>query len=384
MIRNFERLRALDLGYTRDVATLTVPLEGTMNYDDPQSRIQLVSRVEEELEALPGVQQAGVTCIFPSNRGNFLAAIEIAGRPVEPNQSLIINHRLVSPGFLPALGVPLLQGRQFTEADREGSQPVAIISDALAKKYFPGEDPIGKRLRSQRAGTDTPWLTIVGVVGDVKEFYDVTETWYLPYAQNADGRFANQLVFTVRTSLADITEGLRQAVWAVDPNLPVFGAATVEEMYADSLSEQRLGSLMVLFFATFGLLMAALGIYGVMSYAVNERTREIGIGMALGAEPGQIFRSILRRGAKLALAGVGIGLVGAIALTRFLSSLLTEVEPTDPAVFASVSLLLVLVTMAACFVPAHRATKVDPIVALRSEYAGVAQYWRTRFVCAKL
>jgi putative ABC transport system permease protein len=160
---------------------------------------------------------------------------------------------------------------------------------------------------------------------------------------------------------------LRRAVWAVDPALPVFGTATVEEMYADSLTEQKFGTFMWGFFAAFGLLMAAMGIYGVMSYAVNERTREIGIGIALGAEPGQVLRSILRRGAQLALGGVGIGLVAAMALTRYLRSMLTEVGSTDPVVFASVSLLLVLVALAACYVPAHRATKVDPIEALRSE-----------------
>ncbi len=367
MIRNFERLQALDLGYATDVVTLTVPLESSLGYNEASSRIQFVRQVEQEMEALPGVQEAGVTCIFPSSRGNFLAAIEIDGRPVDPNQSLIINHRLVSSGFLPTLGVPLLQGRHFTEADREGSQPVAIISEALAKKYFPGDDPIGKRLRSQRSDADTPWLNVVGVVGDVKEFYDVTETWYLPYAQNADRRFANQLVFTVRSAVPGIADGLRRAVWAVDPALPVFGTATVEEMYADSLTEQKFGTFMWAFFAAFGLLMAAMGIYGVMSYAVNERTREIGIGIALGAEPGQVLRSILRRGAQLALGGVGIGLVAAMALTRYLRSMLTEVGSTDPVVFASVSLLLVLVALAACYVPAHRATKVDPIEALRSE-----------------
>ncbi len=151
MIRNFERLRAIDLGYATDVVTLTVPLESSPGYNEASSRIQFVRQVEQELEALPGVQGAGVTCIFPSSRGNFLAAIEIDGRPLDPNQSLIINHRLVSPGFLPALGVPLRQGRHFTEADREGSQPVAIISDALAKKYFPGRSASESRWEPSRA-----------------------------------------------------------------------------------------------------------------------------------------------------------------------------------------------------------------------------------------
>jgi putative ABC transport system permease protein len=369
MMRNFERLHNVGLGYADDeVATLTVSLDSSSHYESASARVQFVRDVERELAALPGVENAGATCIFPSSRGNFLAAIEIEGRPLEPNETLIINHRLVSAGFLNALGVPLLRGRHFTEADREGSQPVVTISDALARKYFPGDDPIGKRVRSHRAGTETPWHTIVGVVGDVKEFYDVDETWYLPYAQTAGSRFATQVVFAVRSKAPDsVINDLRRAVWAVDPTLPVFNTATVEELFAESLTEQRLGTVTVGLFAGFGLFMAALGIYGVMSYSVNERTREIGIGMALGAQRGQVLGSVLVRGGRLAFLGVGIGLVGALALTRFMSSLITEVEATDPLVFAVVSSLLVVVALAACFIPARRATKIDPVEALRFE-----------------
>ena len=369
MIRNFERLHGMDLGYARDeVVTLTVSLESSTKYESVTSRVQFVREVEEHLEALPGVEGAGATSIFPSSRGNFLAAIEIEGRPLDPNETLIINHRMVSPYFHQALGIPLVRGRLFTEADREGSPPVAIVSEALANKYFPGEDPIGKRLRNQRGGADAPWLTIVGLVKDVQEFYDVTETWYVPYAQNAGSPFGTQVVFAVRAkALESVIASLRRAVWAVDPSLPVFGTATTEELYAESVTEQRLGTTMVGLFAVFGLLMAALGIYGVMSYGVSERKREIGIGMALGAERRQILGSVIRRGARLALVGVGIGLAGASALTRFMASLLTEVEATDPVVFATVALLLVFVALAACWVPAHRATKIDPVEALRAE-----------------
>jgi putative ABC transport system permease protein len=348
--------------------TLTVSLDSSTKYETVPARVQFVRDVEEQMEALPGVDEAGATTIFPSSRGNFIAAIEIEGRPLEPNETLVINHRMVSPDFHRALGVPLLRGRLFTEADREGAPPVAIVSNALAKKYFPGEDPIGKRLRNVRAGADSPWITIVGMVGDVKEFYDVAETWYLPYAQNAASPFGRQVVFAARTKVLDgIVDGLRRAVWTVDPSLPVFETATAEELYAESMVEQRLGTTMVGLFAAFGLLMAALGIYGVMSYAVSERTREIGIGIALGARSGQILASVLFRGARLALIGVGIGLAGAMALTRYMSSLLTEVEATDPMVFASVSVLLVIVALVACFIPARRATNIDPVEALRSQ-----------------
>jgi putative ABC transport system permease protein len=297
-----------------------------------------------------------------------LAAIEIEGRPTEPNETLIINHRMVSPSFHQALGIPLIRGRLFNEADRDGSSPVAVVSEALASKYFPGEDPIGKRLRNQRGGADAPWITIVGLVGDVHEFYDVKETWYIPYAQNAISPFGGQLVFAVRAKgLDSVSDSLRRAVWAVDPTLPVFGTATTEELYGESVTEQRLGTTMVGLFAIFGLLMAALGIYGVMSYSVSERTREIGIGMALGARRGQILSSVIGRGLRLALVGVAIGLAGALALTRFMSSILTEVGATDPSVFVTVASLLTIVAIAACWIPALRATKIDPVEALRSE-----------------
>ncbi len=363
------RMLAKKRGFTLVVVvTFTVSLSGSPQYESAESKVRFVEQVEEQLEAVPGIDETGVTCIFPSSRGNFLAAIEIDGRSLEADETLIINHRLVSPDFHRALGVSLRQGRLFTEADREGAPPVAIISEALAKKYFPGENPLGKRLRNQRAPEGSPWQTVVGVVGDVKEFYDVRETWYLPYAQNGESQFASQLIFAVRTkALEGVAGDMRRAVWAVDPALPVFRTATVEELYAESLNEQRLGTFLVGLFAAFGLLMAALGIYGVMSYAVRERTREIGIGMALGAEPGQILGSVLYRGARMALSGVAIGLVGAMALTRFMGGLLTEVEATDPMVFTSVSSILVLVALVACLIPAWRATRIDPVEALRSE-----------------
>jgi putative ABC transport system permease protein len=369
MIRNLEKLYGLDLGYASDeVVTLTVSLSSSSKYESDVARVQFVHDVEDQLEALPGVEAAGTTSIFPSSRGNFLAAIEIEGRPTEPNETLIINHRMVSPSFHRALGIPLIRGRLFNEADRDGSSPVAVVSEALASKYFPGEDPIGKRLRNQRGGADAPWITIVGLVGDVHEFYDVKETWYIPYAQNAISPFGGQLVFAVRAKgLDSVSDSLRRAVWAVDPTLPVFGTATTEELYGESVTEQRLGTTMVGLFAIFGLLMAALGIYGVMSYGVSERTREIGIGMALGARRGQILSSVIGRGLRLALVGVAIGLAGALALTRFMSSILTEVGATDPSVFATVASLLTIVAIAACWIPALRATKIDPVEALRSE-----------------
>ncbi len=369
MIRNFQRLQRADLGYpVQGLITMSVSLASS-DYAAPQARTNFIRQVEEQLEAVPGIQAAGMTCIFPLPPANFLASVVIEGRPLAPNQQLIINHRLVTPGFFRAMGIPLLRGRLLAEADNQNSQPVAVISETMAHRYWPGEDPLGKQVRNVRAGDQAPWLTVVGIVGGVQEPGEISSTWYLPYAQHAQSRAASSVIFVVRgaSDLSGLVSGLRRAVWAVDPAMPVYDIATVEGQYADTLSQQRLGTLLVGLFAAFGLLLAGLGIYGVMSYAVSQRTHEIGIRMALGAQPGDILRWILRQGTLLVLLGVMIGLGGAMALTRFMSSLLSEVEATDPVTFAGVAFLLAAVALLACYIPARRATKVDPMVALRYE-----------------
>ena len=369
MIRNFERLYQANLGYrTEGLATLRVSLSGS-EYRNPPSRIHFVQQVEEQLEVLPGIEVAGATSIFPLPPANFIARVVIEGHPQTPNEQLIVNHRLVSPGFFRALGIPLLRGRLLTEADDAESPPVVVISDAMARRYWPGEDPLGKRVRNARQGECAPWVTVVGIVGSVREPGEIEDTWYLPYPQHAETRQATRVVFAVRTAanLDDLSKSLRQAVWAVDPTMAVHQISTVKEQYAETLSEQRLSTIVLGMFAGFGLLIAGLGIYGVMSYAVSQRTHEIGIRLALGAQPGQILRWILRQGTLLVLIGVALGLGGAVALTRFMSSLLSEVEPTDPATLVVVSLLLAAVALLACYVPARRATRVDPMTALRYE-----------------
>jgi putative ABC transport system permease protein len=367
MIRNLQRLYQTDLGYRHEHL---INLKVTLNearYGTAQPRVNLVRQIEEQLKAVPGVEAAGATCIFPLRGGNFLASLEIDGRPRELNQRFIVNHRLVSPGFLQTLGMPLLQGRLLTAADNEQSQPVVIVSRALARRYFPDQDPLGQRVRNLRDGAASPWLKIVGVVGDVKEFYDVSETWYLPYAQHAGSNLAAQVIFSVRatTGLASIASGLRRAVWASDPTLPVYDLATVEEKFAETLSQQQMGTVLLGVFAGVGLLMAALGIFGVMSYAVSQRTHEIGIRLALGAQPREILSLILKQGVNLVLLGLAFGLSGALIITRLLASLLLEVGVTDPVILISVAALMAAVALLACYVPARRAAKLDPMLALR-------------------
>lgn len=369
MLRHLQRLSQTDLGYRYEqLVNFTVSLADA-RYGAAQPRLNLVRQVEEQLQAVPGVQAAGATCLFPLRGGNFLANLEIEGRPREPNQRLMVNHRLVTPGFFKTLELPLVQGRLFTAADNEQTQPVVVISRALARRYFPDQNPLGQRVRNLRDGAAAPWLTIVGVVGDVKEFYDVAETWYLPYAQQAGSNLAAQVIFSVRAAARpeSLAASLRRAVQASDPALPLYDLGLVEEKFAATFAPQRLGATLLSVFAGFGLLLAALGIFGVMSYAVSQRTHEIRIRLALGAEPRTILSLVLKQGVKLVMVGLACGLSGAWLITQWLARLLALGSGTEPVMLLGVAALMATVALVACYLPARRATKVDPLSALRQE-----------------
>jgi putative ABC transport system permease protein len=271
--------------------------------------------------------------------------------------------------------VPLVRGRWFTERDSSNSQPVVLVSESMARRYWPGEDPVGKRVRVVPSEAGAPWLTVVGVVGDVVQPRlgdDIEETWYVPYAQSLEPGTSwtvMEIYLAVRTAIdpAVAVDSVKRAIWQVDKTLPVYDVISGASFYAETISPKRVSTILGVCFSALGLFMAVLGIYGVASYAVSQRTHEIGIRMALGAQPGHILRWILRQGILLVLLGVVIGLAGAVALTRFMSSLLSEVEATDPVTFAGVAFLLAAVALLACYIPARRATKVDPMVALRYE-----------------
>jgi putative ABC transport system permease protein len=298
-----------------------------------------------------------------------VAELAIEGRESRPGASQLVNSRMVTPGFLEAVGIPLLQGRTITEADRSDALPVVVISAALARRYFPGEDAIGRRVRNGRAGEDAPWMTIVGIVGDVREFYEVDETWYTSYAQGANSFLAARAVFVLRsnTHIPPTIPAVREAMVAVDPNLPIFSATTAEDMYAASYSRQGQAAKLGTIFAAFALLLASIGIYGSISYGVSRRTREFGVRMALGSDRAAILRGVAAEGGKLVLVGMIIGAVGALSLARFLSSALTEIGAFDIPTFAIASLVLAAAALGAAFVPAVRATRIDPVEALRHE-----------------
>jgi predicted permease len=280
----------------------------------------------------------------------------------------MIQHTVVLPGYFATLGIPLLSGRDFNETDGPNAPKVTIIDERLAREYWPNDSPLGKRIRFGPPEDNEPWHTVVGVVGAVRHERLDAETRksvYLPHQQIP----VNGLALIVRAAAApeSLTAAVRGKVREIDPDLPVRNVMTMENVVAESIWQPRIYTILFGVFAVVALILATVGIYGVMSYTVSTRTREFGLRMALGAQSGHLLRLILGQGMRLALFGVGAGLLGAFALTRLLKNLLFEVKATDPLTFILIAGLLTLVALAACWLPARRATKVDPLVALRYE-----------------
>jgi len=366
MIKSFVRLEQVNPGFEpHNVLTVRLTLPPAQ-YPDNRSRAAFVQQVVQRFQSIPGVQSAAAISRLPLTSGNSSRGVSISGRPTDgtgdgPNA----DYRVISSDYFRTIGTPLLKGRAFTEADNTNAPPVAIINESMAKQYWPGEDPLGQRLRID---TDDPWMEIVGVVGDVKHFGLDTESrseFYVPYL-NDPWPFMTAVVRTTG-SPNGLPDAMRNEVWAVDKEMPVSDIKTMEQLLSASIARRRFNMLLLGIFASVALLLAAVGIYGVISYSVTQRTHEMGIRMALGAKPSDVVKLVVGQGIALTLTGVGIGLAGAFALTRVLASLLFEVGTTDLATFVGISLLLTGVALGACFIPARRAAKVDPMVALRYE-----------------
>lgn len=367
LIQTLANLQHVRLGFdSRDL--MTFQLAPPVAQYPLNSKAPLLYRdLGESLRSLPGVSGAAVSSGIPFGAGNFTThPMLTTGQSVLPPGTLVpIDWRLVSPGYFKTMGIPLLRGRDFTDADGPNSPPVMIVSQATAKKFWGDADPIGRSLT--RSADRRTAFTIVGVVGDVRSTALNQESPALYYS--AASRVWPLMDVAVRTSGSPeaLLSAIRRRVHELDAQLALANVRTMDEWLSNSAAQPRLNSSLLTVFAIVALLIAAIGIYGVLAYSVNQRTREIGMRMALGATPRDVLRLVVGEGMAVVLAGIGIGLAGGLALGRALSNLVYGVTVRDPATFASVALILAIVAFAACVIPARRAMRVDPIVALRYE-----------------
>ena len=373
LLRSFSRLQEVSPGFQPDhLLVADLPLSQNA-YAKPELRYEFFDRLVERAKTLPGVKSAGAASFLPVSGGGSLIQFNIEGRPPKtPHDYVAAGYRTVTPKYMETMGVPLLQGRNIAAGDVEKAPAVVVINASMARTYFPGKNPLGKRMQiGATPDKDVPYMEIVGVVGDVLQGLDTDAKaeMYLPYRQADTVLPVFQLSVVLRTSGDPRlqTAALRSAVREIDPNQPVVKIRTMEENMATSVTEPRFRTWLIGIFAALALVLAAVGIYGVMSYSVNQRTNEMGIRVTLGAQPNDVFRIVVGEGLRLALIGVGVGLIGALAATRVLRTFLYGVSAIDPVTFAVTAALLTLVAVAACYFPARRATRVDPMVALRYE-----------------
>jgi putative ABC transport system permease protein len=367
LVRSFVRLQQVDPGFNpKNLLTAFVMLPSS-KYPEPHRQAVFFHEVMDRITSLPGVECAGAADSAPMLT-NDTGPVSIEGHPVRPDEVEIQAERpKITPDYFCAMGIGLLRGRTFTWADNEGSLPVAIINESAARQYWPNEDALGKRVKLED-GSAPVWRQVVGIVGDVRQDSLVKAgrpEVYAPLLQVP----VPYMVLAVRTRAepAALTAAARHAVMAVDKDQPLFQIKTMEQVVGDSIAGRRFQMSVLSIFATIALGLAAIGIYGLMSYTVNQRTHEIGIRMALGAKRGDVLHLVVRRGMMLAIVGVVLGTVGALLLTRFLSGMLYGVGVNDPTTLLSVATLLIGVAALATYIPARRATQVDPMVALRHE-----------------
>jgi putative ABC transport system permease protein len=372
LLRSFQRLRQVDLGFKTDhklTLRLDLPLP---KYLKAETRDAFYSEVLRRVDEVPGVESAGMISFLPLSTSGMKFGFSVEGRAQPGDMNLpFALYRAVSADYFRATEIPLQRGRFFDAHDSRDSQPVVVVNHLLAEHFWPGEDPTGKRLKVGPVDAPNPWATVVGVAGDVRQtgFYGEPQfELYAPSTQERRSWLApRDLVVRTNGDAAAIAGAVRQAVWAVDKDQPVSNVRTMDQVFAAAISRERFQMLLLGLFAALALVLACVGLYGVISYGVAQRTHEIGVRMALGAQPRDVLRLVIRQGMVLTLAGLLIGTAGALAATRVMTELLYGVMPTDAITFISVGALLVLVALLACYVPARRATKVDPLIALRYE-----------------
>jgi predicted permease len=375
LIQTFYRLRQIDVGFRAENLLTVQTRLPRARYQDHAKRTNFFRQTLDRVRALPGVVSAAYTSVLPMAGRGGIYTVAIEGHPPQAGVALEAGHRQISSDYFTTLGILLREGRAFDERDTLQTEPVAIINETMARRFWPHESPLGRRFSIDEdylGRPVTPLLTIIGIAGDVKHRgleNDVRPELYLPHTQAFYNSASIPSYLIVRTAndplrLASAT---RQTIHLTDPNLPAADVRTMEARLDELVVQRRLRMILLTAYAGLALLLAAVGIYGVLSHFVAHHTAEIGVRLALGAQAGDVLRFVLQRGMRLALVGIGIGLLASYALTRLMKALLFGVNATDPLTFGLIASLLLVVALAACFIPARRATKVDPLVALRSE-----------------
>jgi putative ABC transport system permease protein len=368
LVRSFLSILKTSGGFNPDnLMTMKLVLPFA-KYKEESQRVNFFADLVQRVKVLPGVQSAGAVNFLPLGGENASDSYLVEGVPEPPpGQEYEARYRVCTPDYFQTMQIPLMNGRGFTEQDRAGALPVVILNETMARKHWPGINPIGKRIRFYGPLERAPWMEVIGVIQDVKHELnlEVMPEFYLPSAQ--DGWIGMVLVARTNVEPTSLAQQIRQQVWAIDKDQPVFEVRTMNEVRSSSVALYSFSSVTLGVFAGVALLLAVVGIYGVMAFAVTQRTHEIGIRMALGARAQDVLLMVVANGMKLAVIGLVIGLVGAWALSRFIEKLLFGVQPTDLLTFGAVSTCLLAAALLACYIPARRATKVDPLVALRYE-----------------
>jgi predicted permease len=370
LIKSFVRLNNVDLGFDQNnLLTMEITLPPA-KYEDGQSQVAFFQQAIEGIKALPKVQSVGAISDLPLLGGNS-TVFQIEGRPVEQEKPLT-EFRAINPNYFRTMKIQLLKGRFFTESDNKNALGVVIVNETLAKRFFPGEEILGRRI-----GLSNPadWREIVGVVRDVRDYGPDTEPnpqCYLPFVQNApdyiDATSAG-MALLVRTDSdpKSLTPSIKKQIHTLDKGQPIQNLRTMEEVFGESIAQRRFNMLVLSLFAGLALVLAGVGVYGVINYTVTQRTHEFGVRLALGARPSDVNRLVLSDVTKLTVAGIVLGLFAAFATSRTLSTLLWGVTATDPAIFISTSLLMAMIALLASYYPARKATRVNPIIALKAE-----------------
>lgn len=371
LIMSYVRVSQIDPGFRSENVLSAKIAPAASKYPDTRSRIQFYSQVIEKLQTLPGVTSVGMVMNLPLSGASMNRGFTVEGRPEpKPDENISMDYQVVSRDYFSTLNIPVLRGRSFTAADTDNSTRVIVINDAMARRFWPNEDPVGKRMAIGESSKDTSWRTIIGVVGNVRHASLTEEpvpTAFIDYRQDLESW--PRMAFVLKTSAepASLSSAVRTSLVSIDPRQPVYAVEPMDKLLSTDVAPRRFVLLLVGSLAFVALALAAVGIYSIISFSVSERTREIGIRMALGANRGDVLKMVLGQGMTVALVGIVVGLALALTLTRLLTTLLFSVSATDPATFVMVGVVLMAIALLACYLPARRATRVDPLVALKDE-----------------